>query len=125
MAYPLPLLLIDEKQLLKLVNHGTFKFSPLTFNEVDAIIETHEVDDILCCFSKPKMAELIFNALQFGTKDFEQVHELEMKPGQDAIVFKLYTQLSEPASPVTLAGNVEAKKAQDVYICCELLTKIE
>jgi hypothetical protein len=125
MPYPLPLLLIDEKQVLKLTGQGTFKFEYLNFDEVDAIIETHEANDILCCFAKTKVADIVFAALKFAEKDCVQITEAEMKPGQDAIIFKLLAKASEPiAAPLTIDG-IEAKKVEETFIYCQLLTRIE
>ena len=125
MPYPLPLLLIDEKQVLELTSQGTFKFEYLNFNEVDAIIETHESDDILCCFSKATVADIVFGALKFAEKDYVQIAETEMKPGQDAIIFKLLTKPFSPITTPTSFDGIESKKVKETYICCQLLTRIE
>ena len=47
-----------------------------------------------------------------------------MRPGQDALVFKLYVTRSETQPVIQADDGVEAKKIQNVYVYCQYLSRI-
>lgn len=120
-----PLLLIDDNQILTLLREGTYKFDCLTFAEVEAIIETHQADDISCCFTHPDIEAVVFDYLHLDNKDFSYVAATELAPGQDAIAFKRYVTPSETRPIIHVDNDFEAKKVRNEYIYCQLITRID
>ena len=48
-----------------------------------------------------------------------------MRPGQNAIIFKLYITPSETQPVIQADDGVEAKKIQNVYVYCQYVVRIE
>ncbi len=65
----------------------------------------------------------MYDYLGIAKRNFMYKHIRNMRPGQDAIVFKLYTTPSE-VQPIIHVDNVEAKKIQNVYVYCQYLTRL-
>ena len=118
-----PLLLLDNSNMMTVINQGEFKSSNLTFEEAKAILEMHG-DDVLQCFSNYDLEQIIFRYLGIDQKVYVHKHIRNMRPNQDAIVFKLYTSPSE-TQPLIEVEGVEAKKIQNVYAYCQFLSRIK
>ena len=122
---PRPLLLLDNSNMMSLLNEGEFKCENLTFEEARGIIETHDADDVLRCFTNRDIERVIFDYLNIENRDYEYKHIRNMRAGQDAIVFKLYITPSETQPIILAEDGVEAKKIQNVYVYCQYLTRIK
>ena len=120
-----PLLLLDNSSMISVVNHGSFKCSDLTFAEAKAILEMHEEDDVLQCFSNMDIQNIMFDFLGIEKKNYTYKKIRDMKVMQDAIVFKLYTSPSETQPIILTDKGTQAKKIQNVYVYCQLLSRIE
>ena len=59
----LPLLLLDNSNMISVLNEGEFRCHNLTFEEARAILETLDVDSILRCFSNKDLENVIFDYL--------------------------------------------------------------
>ncbi len=118
-----PLLLLDNSGMNSVINQGEFKSTNLSFEEATAILEMHG-DDVLQCFSNFDLESIIFPRLGIAEKGYVHKHIRNMRPGQDAIVFKLYVSPSE-TQPVICVDGVEAKKIQNVYAYCQFLSRLK
>lgn len=119
----LPLLLLDNGAMMSALNEGEFKCHNLTLEEAKHILEIHKEEDVLRCFSNSDIETVMYQYLGIAKRDFAYKHIRNMRPGQDAIVFKLYVTPSE-TQPVVHVDNVEAKKIQNVYVYCQYLMRI-
>lgn len=120
----LPLLLLDNSNMMSVLNQGEFKCDNLTFEEAKHIIDMYDEKEILQCFSNREIEKIIFEYLNVEKRNFEHKSIRNMRPGQDAIVFKLYITESE-TQPIILADDgVEAKKIQNVYVYCQYLVRL-
>jgi len=120
----LPLLLLDNSAMMSVLNEGSFKCHNLTLDEAKAILDMHEETDVLRCFSNTDIETVMYEYLGIAKRNFEYKRIRNMRPGQDAIVFKLYVTPSE-TQPVVHVDNVEAKKIQNIYVYCQHLTRLE
>ena len=82
----------------------------------------YDTEDVLRCFSNPDI-EKIINSLQDTKKDYTYKKIRNMRPGQDAIVFKNYITPSETQPIIDADDGVQAKKIQNVYIYCQHLVR--
>lgn len=120
----LPLLLLDNSSAMTVLNEGEFKCNNLTFDEAKHILEIYDEADILRCFSNPDIEHVIYDHLQVQKNNFAYKKIRNMRPGQDALVFKLYVTPSETQPIIQADDGVEAKKIQNVYVYCQYLTRI-
>lgn len=111
--------------MMTVVNHGTFKCTDVTFEEAKAIIELHPQEDILKCFSNLDIEEIIFDYLGIKKRDFQYKRIRDMHLGQEGIVFKLYVTPSETQPIIRTDKGNEAKKIQNVYVYCQLISRVE
>ena len=118
----LPLLLLDNSNMISVLNEGEFRCHNLTFEEARAILETLDVDSILRCFSNKDLENVIFDYLGIARKEYRYKSIRNMRAGQDALVFKLYVTPSE-TQPVIHVDGVEAKKIWNTYVYCQLLSR--
>jgi len=118
----LPLLLLDNSSMMSVLNEGEFKCCNLTFEETKHLLEIYDTEDVLRCFSNPDI-EKIINSLQDTKKDYTYKKIRNMRPGQDAIVFKNYITPSETQPIIDADDGVQAKKIQNVYIYCQHLVR--
>lgn len=120
-----PLLLVDNQNIMTILNDGEFKCSSLTFEEAKAIIEMHDEDDVIKVFSGTNLEEIVFQYLGVEKRNFEYKNIKDMRIGQDAIAFKLYMTPSE-TQPITLTPNgAQAKKIQNVYVSCQHIMRLK
>ena len=121
----LPLLLLDNSSTMTVLNEGTFKCHNLTLAEATEILEAHKEDEVLRCFSNQDIETVIFDYLGASKRNFEYKRIRNMRPGQDALVFKLYVTRSETQPIIQADDGVEAKKIQNVYVYCQYIQRIE
>lgn len=119
-----PLLLLDNSSTMTVLNQGEFKCQNLSFEEAKSIIEMHDESDILRCFSNADIETVIYDYLGVSKRDFAYKRIRNMRPGQDAIVFKLYVTPSETQPVIQADDGVEAKKIQNVYVYCQYLMRL-
>lgn len=120
----LPLLLLDNSSMMSVLNEGEFKCHNLTFEDAKHILEIHDEDDVLRCFSNQDIETVIYDYLGITKRNFVYKHIRNMRPGQDAIVFKLYVTPSETQPVIQADDGVEAKKIQNIYVYCQYLTRL-
>ncbi|MBQ2968473.1 MAG: hypothetical protein IJE10_10190 [Clostridia bacterium] len=120
----LPLLLLDNSSMMSVLNEGEFKCRNLSFEDAKHILEVHEEEDVLRCFSNADIETVIFDYLGVTKRNFEYKRIRNMRAGQDALVFKLYITPSETQPVIQADDGVEAKKIQNVYVYCQYLTRL-
>ncbi len=120
----LPLLLLDNSSTMTVLNEGDFKCTNLTFEEAKHILEIYDEADVLRCFSNAEIETVIFDYLGIAKREFTYKRIRNMRPGQDAIVFKLYITPSETQPVIQADDGVEAKKIQNVYVYCQHITRL-
>ena len=119
----LPLLLLDNSNMMSVLNKGEFKCDNLSFEEAKNIIDMYDEKEVLLCFTNREIEKIIFENLGVKKRNFEQKSIRNMRPGQDAIAFKLYITPSE-TQPIILVDGVEAKKIQNVYVYCQYIVRL-
>ncbi len=124
-AESLPLLLLDNSSMISVMNEGQFKCYNISFEEARHLLEIHDEDEFIKCFSNPDIETVIFDYLGVTKRNFEYKKIRNMRPAQNAIVFKLYTTPSETQPVIQADDGVEAKKIQNVYVYCQYLVRIE
>jgi len=120
----LPLLLLDDGSMMTALNEGEFKSYNLTFEETRHLLEIYDEKDILKGFNNPAIETIIFDYLGVAKRDFAHKHIRNMRPGQEAIVFKLYTAPSI-TKPIIHADGVEAKKIYNCYVYCQHIIRVK
>ncbi len=120
----LPLLLLDNSSMMSVLNEGEFKCCNLTFEEARHILDVHDEEDILRCFNNTDIETIIFDYLGANKRSFTYKHIRNMRPGQDAIVFKLYITPSKTQPIIQADDGVEAKKIYNTYVYCQHITRI-
>lgn len=120
-----PLLLVDNKNVMSVLNEGEFKCCPLTFEEAKAIIDMHDVDDVIKLFSGRDLEEIVFNYLGVENRAFEYKNINDMRVGQDAIAFKLYVTPSETQPIIETPIGSQAKKIQNIYVTCQFISRLK
>lgn len=120
----LPLLLLDNSNMMSVLNEGEFKCCNLPFAEAKVVLEAYGEDEILRCFSNSDLENIIFDYLDIARRDFTYKKVRNMRPGQHAIVFKLYVTPSETQPVIHADDGVEAKKIQNIYVYCQHLIRL-
>ena len=120
-----PLLLLDNSSMMSVINRGTFKCTDVTFEEAKAILDMHDEADILQCFSNRDIENIIYGHLGITQRNFTYKHIRDMWVGQDGLVFKTYITPSVTQPIIKTDKGNEAKKIQNVYVYCQLISKIE
>ena len=120
-----PLLLLDNTSMMSVMNKGVFRCTDVTFEEAKAIMEVHQQEDILQCFSNLDLEDVIYDYLRIENREFTHKRVRDMRVGQDGLVFKLYTTKSETQPVIVTDKGNEAKKIQNVYVYCQLVSRIE
>lgn len=120
----LPLLLLDNSSMMSVLNEGEYKCSNITFEEAKHLLEVYDERDILRCFNDAGIETIIFEYLGITKRNFEYKHIRNMRPKQDAIVFKLYITPSESQPIIQADDGVEAKKIQNCYVYCQHLIRM-
>ncbi len=120
----LPLLLLDNSSMMTVLNEGVFKCYNLTLEEATQILEAYDENEVLRCFSNQDIETVIYDYLGVTKRNFAYKRIRNMRPTQDAIVFKLYITPSETQPVIEADDGVQAKKIQNVYVYCQHLTRI-
>lgn len=120
----LPLLLLDNGSMMSVLNEGEFRVQNLTLLEATEILEAHADVDVLRCFESQEIEKVIFNHLGATKRSFAYKKIRNMRPSQDALVFKLYVTPSETQPVIRADDGVEAKKIQNVYAYCQYLKRL-
>lgn len=120
-----PLLLLDNSAMMSVINRGVFKCTDVTFEEAKAILEMHEEDDVLQCFTNLDIQNIIFEYLGIRKRNYQYKHIRDMKVMQDGLVFKLYVTPSETQPVIVTDKGNEAKKIQNIYVYCQMISRIE
>ncbi len=120
----LPLLLLDNSSMMSVLNQGEFRCYNLSFEDAKHILEIYDESDILRCFGNPDIETVIYEHLGVARRNFTYKKIRNMRPGQDAIVFKLYVTASETQPIIQADDGVEAKKIQNVYVYCQHLIRL-
>lgn len=120
----LPLLLLDNSSMMSVLNEGEYKCYNLSFEEAKHILEIHDEEDVLRCFNNTDIETIIFDYLGVKRRNFTYKHIRNMRPMQDAIVFKLYVTPSESQPIIQADDGVEAKKIQNCYVYCQHLIRM-
>ena len=118
-----PLLLVDDNNILSIINEGEFKCYNLTFEEVHAMLDTYPEDAVAKCFSSFELEEIVFDYIGAERKNYLQLCMTNLQVDQYAIAFKLYRTPSETQPVVTTINGAQAKKIQNVYVYCQLITR--
>ena len=121
----LPLLLLDNSSMMSVLNEGTFECVNLSFEAAKHLLEIHDEDNVLRCFANEEIETIIFDYIGATKRNFEYKRIRNMRPGQDAIVFKLYVTPSETKPIIQADDGVEAKKIQNVYVYCQHLIRVK
>ena len=121
----LPLLLLDNSSMISVMNEGTFKCHNISLEEATKLLEVYDEEHTRRCFSSHEMDTIIFGYLGASKRNYEYKKIRNMRPGQDALVFKLYTTASATQQVIQADDGVEAKKIQNVYVYCQLLYRVE
>ena len=120
-----PLLLLDNGSMMSVMNEGQFKCYNMTFEETKLLLEVFDEDEYLKCFSNPDIESVMFERLGIRRRNFEYKYIRNMRPGQNAIVFKLFRTPSETQPIIRADDGVEAVKIQNVYAYCQYLVRVE
>ena len=76
-------------------------------------------------FNMPQTKELIDRLMAAGLNMKSLKEVKDMRVGQDAIAFKLYVTPSE-TQPITLTPTgAQAKKIQNIYVACQLISRLK
>ena len=118
-----PLLLVDDNNILSIINEGEFKCFNLTFDEVHAMLDTYPEDAVAKCFSSFELEEIVFDYIGAERKNYLQLCMTNLQVDQYAIAFKLYRTPSETQPEVMTINGAHAKKIQNVYVYCQLITR--
>ena len=118
-----PLLLVDDNNILSIINEGEFKCYNLTFEEVHAMLDTYPEEAVAKCFSSFELEEIVFDYIGAERKNYLQLCMTNLQVDQYAIAFKLYRTPSETQPVVTTINGAQAKKIQNVYVYCQLITR--
>ena len=121
----LPLLLLDNSNMMTVLNEGEFKCYNISFEETKLILDMHTEEQILRCFSNDDLETVIFKYLIITKRNYTYKRIRNMRPGQNAIVFKLYVTPSETQPVIQADDGVEAKKIQNVYVYCQHLIRLK
>ena len=119
------LLLLDNSSMMSVVNKGVFKCTDVTFEEAKAILEMHDEKDVIQCFTNMNIQTIIFGYLGIEKRNFQFKRIRDMKVNQDGLVFKLYETPSETQPVIITDKGNEAKKIQNVYVYCQLISRVE
>lgn len=120
-----PFLLLDDNSLTSVLSEGTFKIVNLTFDEAKAIMDLHGEDDMICCFSNNSIENILYTYMDIQQKDFQYCSLSRMEIGQDGLIFRLYVTPSETKPTITTEPGYEAKKIENVYVYCQLISRLE
>ena len=118
-----PLLLLDNSTMY-VIGKGTYKVDPATFAEAKAIIDIFDKDDVLRCYTDSAIDQVVHDYIGVDDRNFPRKKITQMRQGQMAIAFKQHIAPSETQPIIDVDATQQAKKIQNVYIYCEIITRI-
>jgi len=124
MKKDIALYLLDEDTLVHVLKQGEFRFSNITFDETKALVTLHDQHEIQKCFSNSYIENIIYEHIGIDRNQFSYAPIDELQPGEDAIVFKTYITPSATQPIIKTDLGNEAKKIQNIYVYCQLVTRI-
>lgn len=120
-----PLLFLDNDALLNVVSNGTFKIQPISFEEARAIIDMHMgKEDIVRCFGDSSLEKIVYDYLGVPKREILYKDIVRMEVEQDGILFRHYITKSKTQPVIKTELGNEAKKIQNVYIHCQLVSRL-
>lgn len=119
------ILLLDNNNLSIILNEGEFKLDRIPFEEAKAIIEINSASDIVCCFDNIDIEHIIFTYLGIEKRGYQYKLVDELEVGQNALAFKVYITPSETQPIIRTEEGIEAKKIQNIYVYCQLVTRLK
>jgi hypothetical protein len=119
----LPLLLLDNGSMMNILNEGEFKVTNMTLEETKALINMFDQHEIWLCFANGDITNIMFDYLGIKNTNFTYKQVQNMKVGQDGVVFKLYVTPSETQPIIRDEDGIEAKKIQNIYIYCQVISR--
>ena len=118
-----PLLLIDNSTMY-VIGRGTYKVESVTFVEAKAIIGIFGEEDVLRCYTDSAIDKVIHDYVGVQDRNFPRKKITQMRTGQMAIAFKQHIAPSETQPVIDMDGGAQAQKIQNVYIYCEIITRM-
>ena len=118
-----PLLLLDNSSMY-VVGKGTYKVESTTFAEAKAIIDIFDEEDVLRCYTDREIDRVVHDYVGVEDRNFPRKKISRMRPGQVAIAFKQYITPSETMPILDLAGGAQAQQIENIYIYCEIITRM-
>lgn len=118
-----PLLLLDNSTMYVL-GAGTYKVESTTFAEAKAIIDIFDEKDVLRCYTDRAIDRVVHDYVGVEERNFHHKKIYRMRPGQMAIAFKQYITPSETQPILDLEGGAQSQKIQNIYIYCEIITRM-
>lgn len=118
-----PLLLLDNSSMY-VVGKGTYKVESTTFAEAKAIIDIFDEEDVLRCYTDREIDRVVHDYVGVEDRNFPRKKISRMRPGQVAIAFKQYITPSETQPILDLDGGAQAQKIENIYIYCEIITRM-
>ncbi len=118
-----PLLLLDNSTMY-VIGKGTYKVESTNFAEAKAIIDIFGEEDVLRCYTDSAIDKVIHDYVGVQDRNFPRKKITRMRVGQMAIAFKQYIFPSETQPIIDLDGGAQAQKIQNIYIYCEVITRM-
>ena len=125
MKQGLPLLLVDNRNVMSIINEGEFHCTALSFEEAKTIIDMNDENEIIRCFAGADLEDIVFNYLNIEQRGIKYKNISNMRVGQDAIAFKLFITPSETQPVIKTPSGSEAKKIQNVYVYCQYIIRVK
>ncbi len=125
MKQGLPLLLVDNRNVMSIINEGEFQCTALSFEEAKTIIDMNDENEIIRCFAGADLEDIVFNYLKIEQRGIKYKNISNMRVGQDAIAFKLFITPSETQPVIKTPSGSEAKKIQNIYVYCQYIIRVK
>ena len=88
-------------------------------------MDLHREEDMICCFENTNIENIIYTYLHVEKKQFEYTNAQQMEVGQDGLIFRLYIMPSESQPVINPYFGSEAKKIENVFVYCQLISRTE
>ena len=118
-----PLLLLDNSTMY-VIGKGTYKVESMTFAEAKAIIDIFGEEDVLRCYTDSEIDRVIHDYVGVQDRNFPRKKITQMRVGQVAIAFKQHIAPSETQPIIDVEDGAQAQKIQNIYIYCEIITRM-
>lgn len=125
MKHDKPLLLLDNLSASQVMGAGEFQCRRMTFEETRTVLEMFEETDVRLCFRNTDIVNVIFPYLGIENKHYKLKEAHHIAVGQEALVFKLYTEQSETQPIIDFDDGWEAKKIQNVYVYVQYMVRVK